>query len=205
MSATEFSLLGEFRSKARRSGEEVHAARTGRNAPGRGREGRHPSIFDRMSESSTRSAATPLRPRCSAPVSSGTGRRFRYPAVPLSVLRPTVRGCPDANTSVTRHGCGRSVGGDRPTAVGRVAARVPDWGTAATGFPATYRVVIPASRHQVGRGQGHGAHGPCRALLAHPASAVRPARTQDPVLLQVPQEPSRCLWYFVRLYNLCHL
>ena len=75
--------------------------------------------------------------------------------------------------------------------------------TVFTDFRASYRVVIPASRHPaVGKGSGRTAHIERFGLTLRQRCArfVRKTRTFS----KCPRNHLGALWYFIRLYNLCH-
>ena len=75
--------------------------------------------------------------------------------------------------------------------------------TVFTDFLASYRVVIPASRHQaVGKDSGLTAHVErfWLTLRQRCARFVRKTLTFS----KCPRNHLGALWYFIRLYNLCH-
>ena len=75
--------------------------------------------------------------------------------------------------------------------------------TVFTDFRASYRVVIPASRHPaVGKGSGRTAHIERFGLTLRQRCArfVRKTLTFS----KCPRNHLGALWYFIRLYNLCH-
>ena len=76
--------------------------------------------------------------------------------------------------------------------------------TVSTDVLASYAVVIPAARHRaVGKGTGRTAHVErfwC-TLRQRCARFVR----KTPSFSKCPRNHLGALWYFIRLYNLCHL
>jgi insertion element IS1 protein InsB len=72
-----------------------------------------------------------------------------------------------------------------------------------TDFPASYRVAIPRARHRaVGKGTGPTAHVErfCLTLRQPCARFVRKTLSYS----KCERNHLGALWYFIRLYNLCH-
>ena len=100
------------------------------------------------------------------------------------------------------------VAGDRsPATARRLGAALPrgyrTGVTVYTDFLAAYRVVVPRARHRaVGKDTGHTAHVErfWLTLRQRCARFVRKTLTFS----KCPRNHLGALWYFIRLYNLCH-